>query len=205
MRSLCNINVWRRKSGNSMEGFFSHLSCISRIFRPECSFDRKDTMSPCIQVPDFPPRFPGAQGRRNEFCRFVKKLHNQSKTRIPSLAAWARIPGRQVQGGCRTFLYAQRWRLILRGPQYCLARICIRVFVLHDEKAEPLPQNKWHRRGRRISVSSFPIWFGVPQVFDQLLSEEGALRYEIYLCVSREALINSQNRISYVFLSNAAS
>ena len=95
MRGLCNINVWRRKSGNSMEGFFSNLPCISRIFRPECSFDRKDTMSPCIQVPDFPPRFPGAQGRRNEFCRFVKKLHNQSKTRIPSLAAWARIPGRR--------------------------------------------------------------------------------------------------------------
>ena len=44
---LCNINVWRRKSGNSMEGFYSHLSCISRIFRPECSFDRKEAMNPC--------------------------------------------------------------------------------------------------------------------------------------------------------------
>ena len=50
---LCNINVWRRKSGNSMEGFYSHLSCISRIFRPECSFDREETMNPCIQ-PGFP-------------------------------------------------------------------------------------------------------------------------------------------------------
>ena len=33
--------------------------------------DRKTT-NPCIQVPDFPPRFPGAQGNRNEFCRFQK-------------------------------------------------------------------------------------------------------------------------------------
>ena len=38
---LCNINVWRRKSENSMEGFYSHLSCISRIFRPEYNFDRQ--------------------------------------------------------------------------------------------------------------------------------------------------------------------
>ena len=37
---LCNINVWRRKSGNSMEGFSSRLPCISRIFRPECIFGR---------------------------------------------------------------------------------------------------------------------------------------------------------------------
>ena len=121
---------------------------------------RRDAMNLCIQLPDFLPWLPGAQRNRNEFCRFVKKLHNQSKTRIPSLAAWARIPGRrgstdsivikfhswilvqckesvdansrlfketddaaldknpyeiwfcewssasQVQGGCRTFLYA---------------------------------------------------------------------------------------------------
>ena len=87
MRGLCNINVWRRKSGNSMEGFNSYLSCISRIFRPECSFDKKDAMNPCIQTLDFPPRLPGAQGNRNGFCRFLKKLHNQSKTRIPPLAA----------------------------------------------------------------------------------------------------------------------
>ena len=91
---------------------------------------RRDAMNLCIQLPDFLPRLPGAQGSRNEFCRFVKKHDNQTKTRIPSFAAWARIPGRQVQGGCRTFLYAQRWRLILRGPQYCLARIYVRVFVL---------------------------------------------------------------------------
>ena len=145
----------------------SRLSCISRIFRPECSFDRQEAMNPCIQASDFPPpRLPGAQGRGNGFCRFSKKYDNKTKTRIPSLAAWARIPGRrgstdsivikfhswilvqckesvdansglfketddaaldknpyeiwfcewssasQVQGGCRTFLYAQRWRLI---------------------------------------------------------------------------------------------
>ena len=86
-RGLCNINVWRRKSGNSMEGFFSHLSCISRIFRPECSFDRQEAMNPCIQASDFSPPCPGAQGRGNEFCRFVKKLHNQSKTRITILCS----------------------------------------------------------------------------------------------------------------------
>ena len=84
---LCNINVWRRKSGNSMEGFDSHLPCISRIFRPECSFGRRKTTNPCIQVPDFPPRLPGARRSRNGFCRFVKKYDHQTKTRIPSLAA----------------------------------------------------------------------------------------------------------------------
>ena len=84
---LCNINVWRRKSGNSMEGFYSHLSCISRIFRPECSFDRQEAMNPCIQASDFSPPCPGAQGRGNGFCRFSKKYDNKTKTRIPSLAA----------------------------------------------------------------------------------------------------------------------
>ena len=87
MRGLCNINVWRRKSGNSMEGFFSHLSCISQIFRPECSFDRQEAMNPCIQASDFSPPCPGAQGRGNGFCRFVKKYDNKTKTRIPSFAA----------------------------------------------------------------------------------------------------------------------
>ena len=79
MGCLCNINVWRRKSGSSMEGFYSHLSCISRIFRPECSFDRQKAMNPCIQAPDFSPRFPGAQGSRNEFCRFVKSFTTNQK------------------------------------------------------------------------------------------------------------------------------
>ena len=31
MRGLCNINVWRRKSGNSMEGFF-HLCHVCREY-----------------------------------------------------------------------------------------------------------------------------------------------------------------------------
>ena len=149
---LCNINVWRRKSGNSMEGFYSHLSCISRIFRPECSFDRQEAMNPCIQASDFSPPCPGAQGRGNVFCRFSKKYDNKTKTRIPSLAAWARIPGRQVQGGCRTFLYAQRWRLILRGPQYCLARICIRVFVLSFLQ---------HEKGAIKIVNAFTVPFSI--------------------------------------------
>ena len=77
---LCNINVWRRKSGNSMEGFYSCLPCISRIFRPECSFDREETMNPCIQASDFSPPCPGAQGRGNGFCRFVKKYDNIKNT-----------------------------------------------------------------------------------------------------------------------------
>ena len=100
---LCNINVWRRKSGNSMEGFYSHLSCISRIFRPECSFGRRKTTNPCIQVPGFPPRLPGARRCRNEFCRFVKKYDNTQNT--------------------DTILCSM-------SPPYCVARICIRVFVL---------------------------------------------------------------------------
>ena len=112
----------------------SHLSCISRIFRPECSFGRKDAMNPCTGSWFSSPIFPGKSER---ILQIRKKQDNQIKTRIPSLAAWARIPGRQVQGGCRTFLYAQRWRLILRGPQYWLAGICVRVFVLssfHTQK-----------------------------------------------------------------------
>ena len=65
MRGLCNINVWRRKSGNSMEGFCSHLSCISRIFRPECSFDKKDAMNPCTgsRFPSSTSRGPGKSER----------------------------------------------------------------------------------------------------------------------------------------------
>ena len=76
---LCNINVWRRKSENSMDGFYSHLSCISRIFRPECSFDRQEAMNPCIQASDFSPPCLGAQGHRNEFCRFVKSKTTKQK------------------------------------------------------------------------------------------------------------------------------
>ena len=79
MRGLCNINVWRRKSGNSMEGFYSHLSCISRIFRPECSFDRKESRIPVYRLPIFPSRSP-APGKRNGFCRFVKKYDNIKNT-----------------------------------------------------------------------------------------------------------------------------
>ena len=62
-----------------MEGFYSHLSCISRIFRPECSFDRQEAMNPCIQASDFSPPCPGAQGRGNGFCRFVKKASQPNK------------------------------------------------------------------------------------------------------------------------------
>ena len=122
----------------------SHLSCISRIFRPECSFDRKDAMNPCTGSWFSSPIFPGKSER---ILQIRKKQDNQIKTRIPSLAAWARIPGRQVQGGCRTFLYAQRWRLILRGPQYCLAGICIRVFVLSfSSQRNPVPPpGQWLR------------------------------------------------------------
>ena len=65
----------------SMEGFyFPHLPCISRIFRPECSFGREEAMNPCIQALDIFPRRPGAQGRQNEFCRFVKKYDNIKNT-----------------------------------------------------------------------------------------------------------------------------
>ena len=71
MRGLCNINVWRRKLGNSMEGFCSHLSCISRIFRPECNFDKKDAMNPCTGS-RFPlPPCPGAHGNRFQIRKKV--------------------------------------------------------------------------------------------------------------------------------------
>ena len=76
---LCNINVWRRKSGNSMEGFYSPLSCISRSFRPECSFDRKRSRIPVYRLPIFPSRSP-APGKRNGFCRFVKNMITHRKS-----------------------------------------------------------------------------------------------------------------------------
>ena len=36
-------------------------------------------MNLCIQLSDFPPRFPGALGNRNEFCRFVKSITTKQK------------------------------------------------------------------------------------------------------------------------------
>ena len=68
-----------------MEGFyFPHLPCISRIFRPEYSSGREEAMNPCIQAPDIFPQRPGAQGRQNEFCRFVKKYdHIKNTDTIP--------------------------------------------------------------------------------------------------------------------------
>ena len=62
----------------------SHLSCISRIFRPECSFDRKESRIPVYRLPIFPSRSP-APGKRNGFCRFVKNMitHRKSTDTIP--------------------------------------------------------------------------------------------------------------------------
>ena len=52
-----------------------------------------------ISLPDFPgPREIGTNSADS------KKHDHQTKTRIPSLAAWARIPGRQEQGWRRIFL-----------------------------------------------------------------------------------------------------
>ena len=58
---------------------FSPLSCISRIFRPECSFVSGELQNLSIQVPDFSPLFPGARGNRNGFCRFVKSFTTNRK------------------------------------------------------------------------------------------------------------------------------
>ena len=84
---LCNINVWRRKSGNSMEGFFSHLSCISRIFRPECSFDRKESQESLYTGSWFSSPISWGPGTSKRILQICKKLHNQSKTRITILCS----------------------------------------------------------------------------------------------------------------------
>ena len=42
-----------------MEGFYSHLSCISRIFRPECSFDRQESHESLYRLPISLPHVPG--------------------------------------------------------------------------------------------------------------------------------------------------
>jgi len=39
---------------------FPYLPCISRIFRPECSFGREESMNLCIQISRFP--LSGSQG-----------------------------------------------------------------------------------------------------------------------------------------------
>ena len=87
-----------------MEGFYSHLSCISRIFRPECSFGRRKTTNPCIQVPDFPPRLPGGTGKPERILQIRKKASQPIKNTDTILCSMS-LP-------------------------YCGARICIRVFVL---------------------------------------------------------------------------
>ena len=56
-----------------------NLSCMSRIFRPECSFGSREIKNPCIQAPDFSPLFPGARGNGNGFCRFVKSFTTNRK------------------------------------------------------------------------------------------------------------------------------
>ena len=57
----------------------SHLSCISRIFRPECSFDRKESRIPVYRLLIFSSRSP-APGKRNGFCRFVKNMITNRKS-----------------------------------------------------------------------------------------------------------------------------
>ena len=57
----------------------SHLSCISRIFRPECSFDRKESRIPVYRLLIFSSRSP-APGKRNGFCRFVKNMITHRKS-----------------------------------------------------------------------------------------------------------------------------
>ena len=58
---------------------FPYLPCISRIFRPECSFGSREIKNPCIQAPDFSPLFPRGPGNGNGFCRFVKSLTTNRK------------------------------------------------------------------------------------------------------------------------------
>ena len=80
---------------------FPYLPCISRIFRPECSFGREESMNLCIQISRFP--LSGSQGalRAERILQNTLNHDNQAKARISSHPAWARIPGRQVQGCCR--------------------------------------------------------------------------------------------------------
>ena len=73
-RGLMQYKCMERQSRNlSMEGFHFPFYYAHREYsgRNAALADRKTTSS-CIQVPDFPPRFPGAQGNRNGFCRFQK-------------------------------------------------------------------------------------------------------------------------------------
>ena len=89
MRGLCNINVWRRKSGYSpwKDSISPSVMYIANIPAGMQLWQIGKLWKPCIQVPDFPPRFPGAQGRRNEFCRFVKSFTTNQKHGLPSFAA----------------------------------------------------------------------------------------------------------------------
>ena len=62
----------------SMEGFYSPLSCISRSFRPECSFDRKRSRIPVYRLPIFSSRSPGA-GEAKRILQIRKKYDNPSQ------------------------------------------------------------------------------------------------------------------------------
>ena len=54
---------------------FPYLPCISRIFRPECSFGREESMNLCIQISRFPPlRLPGRLEVRTDSAEYVKTM-----------------------------------------------------------------------------------------------------------------------------------
>ena len=87
MRGLCNINVWRRKSGNSMEDSMSQSVMYVANIPAGMQLWQQEIKNPCIQAPDFPPPVSRGPGKWERILQIRKKLHNQSKARIPSLAA----------------------------------------------------------------------------------------------------------------------
>ena len=124
----------------SMEGFyFPHLPCISRIFRPECSFSRQEATNPCIQAPDIFPQRPGAQRRQNEFCRFVKKYdHIKNTDTIPcSMSPHSRTTSsRRLQDFpvCSALAPDSERPAILTGTDLYP---CFRAVFLPHEKSSP--------------------------------------------------------------------
>ena len=86
----------------SMEGFYFLICLVYREYsgRNAVLAERNQWIS-VYRFPAFPSPAPRAPWEQNGFCRIRLKHDNQAKARISSHPAWARIPGRQVQGCCR--------------------------------------------------------------------------------------------------------
>ena len=122
---LCNINVWRGER-NFLRELWKWISFQKPSDHP-CRMGQKGMKSSRWSWKiSRPPRNPPRRLEITEAIPMTKTriyIHIQHEPAFPDdkfrVAAGSLLPA------------VQRWRLILRGPQYWLTRITIRVFVVH--------------------------------------------------------------------------